>query len=298
MSSRKPFLQRTMTAKRTILQSAESARKKQTSEKTRARPQLVEQPKTQKSEIYLSDKETRRLIQILRKDGMPSNKREKILDTLIRGHEGAVYFVANSLRRRLEEGAGVDIDDLLSIGKATLLRCIKGYNFRKKFSSYAFEALKHNMGTEIRRHLRTIRLPEVTGKQSARLQRTIDLFMAVNGRTPTQKELSSITHISPARVKQLLRLPEVVSDNPSFKEPFLATIHSTVPPTDRLAEIRLNREYAEELLSNVRGRERRALELYYGLEFGNPNSLQEIGDAFGVTREMARVILERERLAK
>jgi RNA polymerase sigma factor (sigma-70 family) len=203
------------------------------------------------------------------------------------------------------QSADMPLLDLVQEGNLGLIHAVDKFDWRKgfKFSTYATWWIRQAIGRGIDNTSRTIRLPVHAGDQIRRLLRMRSQIEGELGRVPTASELSVAMQMPEELVSELLQYgAEPVSlETPigSEGDTELADIvadMSAPTPFDVVAESMLGSEI-EKLLAPLDEREREILRLRYGLDRGDPRTLEEVGSVLNLTRERIRQI-ERTALSK
>ena len=195
-------------------------------------------------------------------------------------------------------GRGLPLQDLIEEGNVGLIRAVDRFDHKRgtRFSTYASWWIRQSITRAIADQGRTIRLPvHVTDLINKWLRVSRKLAQEL-GRRPTISEIANNMGISEEKVKGIARLaqqptsletPVCESDQGQLYD-LLADI-SVVSPVEKLDE-NLQREEVIRLLAHLREKERETLILRFGLRDGIPQTLEEIGNTFGLTRERVRQI--------
>jgi len=236
-------------------------------------------------------------------EGLTAARKRQLRQAVAAGEAANLQFVQANLRlvvsiAKRYQASGLPLLDLVQEGNLGLIHAVEKFDWRKgfKFSTYATWWIRQAITRGIANTGRTIRLPVHAGDQLTRLQRVRFQLSNDLGRAPTRAELAEGMGLEEDKVAEILRY---AADTLSLSEPLredgdaaLADIvadPTAISPLDAAAEALLPREVAK-LLSVLDERERTILQLRFGLDRGEPRTLEEVGEHFQLTRERIRQI--------
>jgi RNA polymerase nonessential primary-like sigma factor len=219
--------------------------------------------------------------------------------TLIQANGRLVISIASKYT-----GHGLSLAELSQEGVLGLIRAIDKFDVEKgvRLSTYASYWIRQSVSRAVAVQTRVIRLPVHKVDHLGKIKRVMGQLTQKLGRAPELEEIAEFTGDAPEEIHSLLQdgqdtlsLEEPVGDDGATLADFVEN-DLTQALEDQVDSILLNREIRR-ALAGLTARESRIVELRYGLRDGQPLTLQDVAERFGLTRERIRQI-EKEALSK
>jgi RNA polymerase primary sigma factor len=229
----------------------------------------------------------RRDLELIERDGQLAKKR------LI---EANLRLVVSIAKRYV--GRGMLFLDLIQEGNLGLIRAVEKFDYTKgyKFSTYATWWIRQAITRAIADQARTIRIPVHMVETINKLIRIQRQLLQDLGREPTPEEIGKEMELPPERVREIQKLSqEPVSLETPIGEEDDSNLGDFIEDSDAIVPIDaasfiLLQEQLDSILHTLSEREKKVIQLRFGLTDGHARTLEEVGREFGVTRERIRQI--------
>jgi len=218
---------------------------------------------------------------------------EEAVELLIRSNLRLVVSIAKKYL-----GRGLSMLDLIQEGNMGLMKAVKKYDWRRgfKFSTYATWWIRQAITRAIADQARTIRIPVHMVETINKFHRISRRMAQELGREPEPEEVAKEMGLEPEKGREIIKIAQeptslqkkVGDDDDSSLGDFIED--EMVMSPDDAASAELLKEQVRDVLDSLTPRERKVLELRFGLEDGRSRTLEEVGKDFGVTRERIRQI--------
>ena len=235
-----------------------------------------------------------------------SARRRQLRREVREGSDATRHFVQSNLRlvvsiAKKYQASGLPLLDLIQEGNLGLMHAVEKFDWRKgfKFSTYATWWIRQAITRGIANTGRTIRLPVHAGDLATRVRKVAAELELQLHRQPRIDELADACEMDVAQLTEILRygsepvsLDETVGEDSDTEFGELVADQTAANPLEEAITAALPRE-VERMLRPLDDRERQILRLRFGLDRGEPRTLEEVGEHFDLTRERIRQIESR-----
>src|SRR5450755_3095589 len=278
------------------LVAAEAERAPAKRARRKASPDLKADMTTDSLQLFLKGIGKRRLLSAQEEVALAKRIERGELDAkqkMVESNLRLVVSIAKNYRNQ-----GLPFLDLIQEGTLGLVRAAEKFDYRKgfKFSTYATWWIRQAIARALADKARTIRIPVHIVEKLNTIRRAERSLVTALGREPTEEEIADATGIEPDEVESIKRSAQVpislekpVGDEQQSEFGELIADEHAESPYERAVEI-LRDDALRDALENLSYRERRVLELRYGLGGEQAHTLDEVGRRFNVTRGRVRQI--------
>jgi len=257
-----------------------------------------EKLRLESADLYLKD---------IRKYTPLSREQEgKVLRAVRKGDQNALnHLITANLRFVVRvageyTGRGLSLSDLIAEGNLGLIRATQTFDPNRglKFITYAVWWIRQAILSALNRQTRMVAFPVNQIDDSDRLNRARSRLSHKLGRPPHMDELVKATDMNPRRLRRALETNQstLSLDSPVYDDgnvQYGDTLPDSDPGPDELLDEARQRRLLRESLNHLPEREAKILNLYYGLDSDEPESLKEVGKRFHISRERVRQIKDR-----
>ena len=254
--------------------------------------------------IFIDDPVKMYLKEIGRVPLLTADEEVELAQRMEQGDESAKKRLAESNLRLVVSiakryvGRGMLFLDLIQEGNLGLIKAVEKFDYRRgyKFSTYATWWIRQAITRAIADQARTIRIPVHMVETINKLHRVNRQLLQDLGREPSPEEIAKEMEVSVERVREIQKIAQepvsletpIGEEEDSHLGDFIEDEDAPAPA--EMASFVLLKEQLDDVLDTLQPRERKVLQLRFGLDDGRTRTLEEVGQEFGVTRERIRQI--------